>query len=382
MKTFKKWTWWIVGAIIILVVIFSISYFRDANSETFKIGLVSFITGPSAVYGQISSNAIKLAVDDINNSGGIKGKKLEILIEDYGYDNKRIIPAYESLKFGGVNFFYIEGSTAAATLAPLIKQGNKFSMVPTATSIPYKDGSPLTCRLALTAYDYGPAIADFIIKKFPEAKVAFLMPNNEYGQGILKKAVEGLNNANISVITQESFDPSTGDVRTQVTKLKALGNKFDILVLSNILTSAEPMLKEIKELGLEKQIVTENWTAGNPAIKDLSLLNDSYFVDYDYKSDPQKTDSLEIISFKQRYLKDYGNYPQLYAAVSFDAMKVLAQGLNKSTGQTPDEVSQYLTQNMGEYLGISGSFKLNDDCEVNRNSTVRQIINGTIIDVN
>jgi branched-chain amino acid transport system substrate-binding protein len=376
MKTLKI----IIGLVIVLLLIVLVVGSRSPTSGTFKVGLISFITGPSAVYGQISSNAFKLAVDDINSAGGIKGKKLEVLVEDYGYDPKRIVPAYESLISRGVNFFLIEGSGAAATLAPLVKKDESLSMVPTATSLPYKDGSPLTCRLALTADDYGPAIANLIADKFPKSKVAFLMPNNEYGQGIMKKAVDKLTTFGFPVVDQESFDPSTGDVRTQVTKLKALGNGFDVLVLSNILTSAEPMLRQIRELGLNKQIITDNWTSGNPALSDLSLLDGSYFVDYVYKPEIQETDSTEAASFKQKYLKNYGVYPPLYAAVSYDAMMVVARGLNNTNNQTPSEVAQYLTHDLGEYAGVSGPFKLNSDCEVERTSTVRQVIGGKIVD--
>jgi branched-chain amino acid transport system substrate-binding protein len=376
----KKTLWRIAVAIVAIVILFLLFEFRGASPNTFDVGLVSFLTGPSAAYGQISANALKLAVEDINSAGGIKGKKLNIIAEDYGYDQKRVVPAYESLKSRGIKFFFIEGSGAAATLAPLIKKDGNFSMVPTATSIPYKDGSPLTCRIALTADDYGPAIANLIVSKFPKAKVAFLMPNNETGQGIMKKAIEKLNEAGIPILDQELFDPSTGDVRTQTAKLKALGNSFGILVLSNLLTSVEPMLKQIRELGLNKQVVTDNWTAGNPALSDISLLNGAYFVDYMYNSNPQKTDSTGAVSFKQEYFKTYGVYPPLYAAVSYDAMKVVANGLNNSGNQNPYEVAQYLIHDMGEYPGISGPFRLNDDCEVSRISAVRQIVGGKIID--
>jgi ABC-type branched-subunit amino acid transport system substrate-binding protein len=80
----------IIGIVVIIIIIWVISSSRKSTvSDTIKIGVVSFPTGPAAAFAKISLNGISLAVDDINKTGGINGRKVETVIEDYAYDSKR-----------------------------------------------------------------------------------------------------------------------------------------------------------------------------------------------------------------------------------------------------------------------------------------------------
>ncbi len=377
----NKTTKILIAVIVLLIIIWLVATSgKQHATDSIKIGVVSFPTGPAAAFAKISLNGISLAVDDINKAGGINGRNIETVIEDYAYDSKRAVPAYEKLKGQGIEFFFLDGSSAAAAVGPVIRTDGNFSVVPSAAIPAYKDNNPLTCRLALTADSYGPAIADFIAQKFPKPRVAFLMPNNDYGQGIQDKTVERLKALGGTIVDQEKFDQATSDFRTQITKLKGLEKDYDVLVTTNIYNTVEPMFKQISDLGLTKPIVSENWTTMNPQFKHKDLEEGVFYADYAYTPDPSQGEHPNVTAFKSAYKERYGEYPSPHAANSYDSIRILAEGLAHADAQTPVSVSNYLIHTLGSYAGVSGQFTFNSDCEVDRAITVR-VMKGGVAEV-
>ena len=74
----------IIAVIAVLAVLALLSGCGEKKSATIKIGHQVALTGPNATWGQSESNALKMAVDKINESGGVLGKKLEVI----AYDNR------------------------------------------------------------------------------------------------------------------------------------------------------------------------------------------------------------------------------------------------------------------------------------------------------
>lgn len=341
--------------------------------EPIKIGIVTFPTGPLAAFGQITVNAVNLAVKDINASGGVNGRKVEAVFEDYGYDPKRAIPAYEALKSQGIKFFMLDGSAAISSVRPLIVRDNNLSIVSSATIPSYTDGSPLTCRLALTSQKYGPAIADYIAGRFPKARVAFLIANNDFSKSIEDTVSDNIKDVGGTVAGSESFDQAASDFRTQVTKLKSLENETDILVVSNAANTVESMFKQLRDLKYGKPIVSENWTALNPQLKNAALIEGVVFADYSFVSKPDSADRSKTAEFKQKYFQAYNQYPSPHAANGYDAVNVLIAGITKASEQTPIAVSKAIIEDIREYSGVSGDLRFNSDCEVDRPVSMRVI---------
>lgn len=368
----------IIGAIVIILVIWGVyvSRGKQNNQGAIQIGLVGFPTGPLAAYGQITVDTVNLAVKDINAAGGVNGRKLAVLLEDYGYDPKRAIPAYEALKAKGIRFFMIDGSAAVSSVRPLVVQDGNLSIVSSATVPSYTDGNPRTCRLALTAEKYGPALADFIVKTYPKKRVAFLTSNNDFGKSNERIISERIKASGGTVVDAESFDQAANDFRTQITKLKGLEKDIDVLVVSNAANTVEATFKQLRDLKWSKPILAENWTALNPQLKDRTLAEGVIFADYSYVEATSSEDSTITDNFKREYVTAYGSYPSPHAANGYDAIQVLAAAMKKATELTPDGVAKTITQDIKQYDGVGGKVVFNDDCEVDRQVTMRVLKNG------
>ncbi len=370
---------WIVGLIVIILIAVGVvrATRKTSDSDSVKLGVITFTTGPLAALGEEEVYGLNMASDEINAAGGIKGKKFESFVEDYAYDPKRAPSAYEALRTKGINFFTVEGSGGTGAVVPLVRQQKTWSMVAGAVIPSYADGNPLTCRIALRANIYGPALANFILSRHPKAHVAFFVSANEYGKAVQDEVTKVITAAGGAVTVAEDYQQASGsDYRTQIAKLKTAEATTDALVVINAGNTIEPMFEQLREQKYGKEIMTDMWTGGNPQLKTKSLVEGVYYVDYALPIQPDPSDSAEAKAFKEKFFKLAGRYPSAAAVNTYDAIHIFAQAANGASELTPTAVSDYIIHTMGSYKGIGGEVKFDDDCEVTRASVIRQFKNG------
>ena len=117
----------IVGAVILALVVWGgvklLGTKEEKTTETIKIGAIYGLTGPLAGLGEMFKNGAVFATDDINNSGGIKGRKLSLLIEDGQSDVKNSVSAFQKLvDIEGVKYIDSFGSAINLALKPLAEE--------------------------------------------------------------------------------------------------------------------------------------------------------------------------------------------------------------------------------------------------------------------
>ena len=98
------------------------------TSDTWKIGGIGPITGSYAQYGLGCKNAIQIAVDEINEAGGINGVKIEYKFEDDEVDNEKSVNAYNALKDWGMNILI--GSTTSGCSIAVSEKTSTDKMLP------------------------------------------------------------------------------------------------------------------------------------------------------------------------------------------------------------------------------------------------------------
>jgi len=371
------------NTIIAVVVIILIGVFVFGNSkkqvDTIKIGGAFILTGPVASVGELQKNAAILAVDEINNVGGINGKKIELILEDTAYDPKQSVNAYQALKFKGVHYVVADGSPVVAAIRKLVVDDGNFIVVPGATTPVYFDGNNLSCRIALTAKNFGPAFAELLGKK-KYVKVATLLPDNEYGRGLADEFAKSFAKTGGKIIASEFYStaPGAGDYRTNLTKIKGFKSQIDAVVMVQVTSTVEPMLKQIKEIGLGKPIVSDYYTVKNPSLKDLSLANGIDFVDYEYLSTPVAGDSTVVTQFKTTYKNKYASEPIFLAAAHYDSVKLILVAISK-VGDNPQKVADYIS-GLKDYKAITGNLSFDGDCEVDRDTVFRKVVDGKVVE--
>jgi branched-chain amino acid transport system substrate-binding protein len=375
-KVNRNIIWLIVVAIILIVLIFVFSK-NKKSSDTILLGGAYMLTGPTSLVGEQQKNATILAVEEVNKTGGINGKKIEVVQEDTQFNAKTALSAYYALKNRGIDFIIIGGSPVVAPIHPEVIKDNSFMIVTDATLPSYFDNNSRTCRIALTAKNFGPGLVK-ILQNHGYLKVATLYPDNEAGRGFYNEFEKSFKDNGGSIVLSEFYNASgSSDYRTSLLKLKSKQSSFDALVYQNITNTGEVMLKQIKEAGINTPIITDYYTINNPVIKDLKLMNGTEFVDYDYIKTVTTSDNPTSKSFKEAYRLRYSSDPSYFAASTYDAIMLTVQGI-KNSGYNPTEVGEYISK-LKDYEGVTGLLSFDNDCEVSRSMKFSKIVDGMVV---
>ena len=128
----KKLTWLVV---VIIVVILLLAFGRRSSNEAIKIGYVGSLTGDLQTWGEESRNSVALAVKEINASGGIDGKPIQVIYEDGACNGaKAVTSAKKLIDVDKVKIIITWCSQEAMSIAPVAAQSKVIEFVSAATA--------------------------------------------------------------------------------------------------------------------------------------------------------------------------------------------------------------------------------------------------------
>lgn len=220
----------------------------SSDATTFKIGSIGPTTGDNAIYGTAVKNGVQLAVDEINEAGGINGYQIEYQFEDDQSDSEKAVNAYNTLKDWGMQM--LVGTVTSTPCTAVVEEShadNMFQLTPSATaveSIQYDNAF----RMCFSDPDQGKASADYISENGLAKKVAVIYNSSDtYSSGIYQKFAEEAESAGLEVVAAEAFTAdSKTDFSVQLQKAKDSGAELVFLPIyyqeaSLILAQADKM---------------------------------------------------------------------------------------------------------------------------------------------
>ena len=221
---------------------------QASNSDTFKIGGIGPTTGDAAAYGTAVQNGAQLAVDEINEAGGINGKQIEFQFEDDQNNSEKSVNAYNTLKDWGMQM--LVGTVTSNPCTAVVKEtaeDNMFQLTPSATaveSIQYDNAF----RICFSDPSQGTASADYIADNKLATKVAVIYNSSDvYSSGSYQNFAKEAEAKGLEVVAAEAFTAdSKTDFSVQLQKAKSSGAELVFLPIyyqeaSLILTQADKM---------------------------------------------------------------------------------------------------------------------------------------------
>lgn len=331
----------------------------SASSDlTWKIGSQGPLTGGAAVYGTAVVNGAKIAIDEINEAGGINGYKVEYKTADDEHDQEKAINAYNSLKDWGMQAF-IGPTTSAPTIAVAAEavNDNMFMLTPS--------GSAVDCTATANAYRVcfsdpaqGAKSAQYIGEHKLATKVAVLYDSSDvYSSGIYESFVAEAKNYGIEVVDTEQFTAdSKTDFSTQLQKMQAAG--AELVFLPFYYTEAALVLTQSNTMGFKPVFFGVD---GMDGILDLDNFDKSLAEGLMLLT-PFAADATDdaTVNFVTKYKEEFGSTPIQFAADSYDAAYIIKAAIEAS-GITPDksvdEIGTAIEEQMKTltYDGLTGS---------------------------
>lgn len=239
---------------------------REDEPETYRVGVMAALTGPGETYGNLSHRAMQLAVEEINEAGGINGTPLELVAEDSKCNAQDAITAYNKLTDVD-NIKIILGTSCSGAMlgaAPLAEEDGVILFSSSATNPDIADAGDYIFRTAISDEKLGIETGN-LLRADGIQTLATISEQTDYAEGVRRGVSERFEALGGEVVGFERYQTETLDFRAQLTVLRGL-NPDGLFVAAQGEASAGSILKQAREIGYEGPIYSEVVTIGSTAL--------------------------------------------------------------------------------------------------------------------
>lgn len=303
------------------------------NEDAFYIGGIGPVTGDAAIYGTAVQNGAQIAVDEINEAGGINGHQIEYNFQDDQGDPEKAANAYNTLKDWGMQVLMGTVTTGpCVSVADLTAADNMFQITPSASSTDVIKNDNVF-QVCFTDPAQGTKSAQYIGENNLAKKVAIIYNSSDiYSSGIEAKFVEEAANQNFEVVAEEAFTAdSKTDFSTQLQKAKDA--EADLVFLPIYYTEASIILTQADSMGYAPTFFGCDGMDGILGVKNFDTsLAEGLMLLTPFAADSKDEKTANFVS---KYEEKYKDTPNQFAADAYDAIYAIKAALEEANA-TPD----------------------------------------------
>ena len=328
-----------------------------ADALVVKIGHVAPTSGPIAHLGKDNEFGARMAIEDLNAKGlkiGDKVAKFELLPEDDAGDPKQGTAVAQKLvdsKVNGIVGHLNSGTTIPAS--KLYSDAGIPQISPSATNPKYtRQGLKTTFRVVADDVHLGGTLGKYAVKELKGKSIAVIDDRTAYGQGVADEFEKGVKAAGGKVVGREFTNDKATDFTAILTSLK--GKNPDVVFFGGMDAVAGPMLRQMKQLGLNAKFVGGDGICSGELPKlAAGTMADSQVVCAEAGGvEGEFKQSLE--KFRADYKKKFNADVQLYAPYVYDATMVMVEAMKKAGSADPAKYLPVLAK-MDGYKGVTGT---------------------------
>ena len=331
-------------------------------------------------------NAIQIAVDEVNEAGGINGYKVSFNFQDDETDPQKAVNAYNTLKDWGMQI--LEGTVCCGACAAVSAETNNdriFQLTPSASSTSVTEGHDNTFQICFSDPNQGTVSADYIAENSLGTKIGIIYDSSDpYSSGVYQNFAKEAANVGLEIVATEAFtaDNKT-DFSTQLQKCKDAG--ADLLFLPFYYQEGSVVLKQAHDMSYAPIMFGVDGFDGLLGVKDfdVSLAEGVYLLT------PFAADATDDATknFVTKYEEQFGGTPNQFAADAYDGVYILKEAL-ESAGLTPEASNEEICEALigaiqkVNYNGLTGEgMTWNEKGEVSKSPKAVIIENGGYVSV-
>ncbi len=367
----KIWIVITIIAVVALAIVLTVTQTKK-KPEEIKIGAILPLTGDAAPYGERAKRGVEFALEEINKKG-IKGNRIKIIYEDSQGNPQKAVSAFLKLiNLDKVKFILGPLSTTEVlSIAPMAEKEKILILTPTASAPQITKAGDYIFRNCVSDLFEGIVAAEFIFKKLNERRAAIIYINNDFGIGLKESFKKRFISLGGEVI-EESFERKETDFRALLSRIKSKDPKVIFLIGQ---TEMGQILRQAKELGIKSQFVSFS------AFEDPKILQvaggAAEGVFYTYQGFDTKSEVDVVREFTLKYKEKYNENPDIWAALSYDAMKIYAEAF-KRDGFNVEDTKKALYSIKG-FIGVVGETSFDENGDVTKPIGIKKVENGNFI---
>ena len=352
----------------------------NTNSNEIKIGANLEMTGNTATFGQSATNGAKLAIKQVNAKGGVLGKQITLVVADNKSDTAEAANAMQKLATQDKVIASIAPIASSSVMAAAqVNESAKILGISPTASNPNVTVDPETGKVRdylfrATFIDpfQGAVMANFAKNTLKAQKAAVYIENSsDYAKGLGKFFKETFVQNGGNIVSDEAYLAKDTDFKATLTKIKA--SNPDVIFVPGYYQEVGMIVKQAREIGITVPILgADGWDSAKlPEIAGAEALNNTFFSNH-YSPDDN---SPEIKNFVEAYKAEYGQVPDAFAALSYDATMMIIEAIKRAGVEDSVKVKDELAKTK-EYQGVSGSITLDEKHNAVKGVVIIEMKNG------
>ena len=356
-----------------------------AFKGTYKVGAVFSITGRTSFLGDPENKTALMLAEEINNAGGINGKKLELIVYDTEGDATKANLAVKKLISKDKVCVVIGPSLSGTTLAvlpvaeqnetPLISCAASYKIVHNAeTGKPYKwvFKTPQTDTMAVEAIYTQ-------LKKRGLNKIAIMSVTSGFGASGRGELIKLAPKYGMTIIADEKYGPKDTDMTAQLTKIKGLAPQA--IVNWSVGPTQVVVLRNVRDLGMTSIPFYQSHGFGSRKNIELAAgaaegvfcpLGACNIAELLPNNHPQKKVTMK---YHKNYMAKYNEPLSSFGGHAWDALYMVKQALS-AVGDDKAKIRDYLENNIKGFVGQHGIFNYSPD---DHNGLTKEAFNMVVV---
>lgn len=347
-----------------------------APGDKIWFGHVASLTGSEATFGDSTDKGVRLAVEELNASGGVRGKQLDVKTYDnQGKPEESAIAADRLIVQDRVAVLLGEvASTRSLAMAPKA-DAYKVPMISPASTNPKvtKEGDrtrPFVFRVCFIDPFQGTVMAKFAKEKGIERVAVLREVTSDYSVGLADFFLSKFKELGGTIVDDQSYKDTDQDFKAQLTAIKA--KRPDAIYIPGYYTHVALIARQARELGIKVPLMGgDGWDSSKLFEIGGAAVEGSFFSNHYSPEDP----SPRIQEFVKRYKERYGAVPDSFAASGYDAARVAADAVGRAKDLSGDAIREALAATKG-FPGVTGTITLDEHHDAVKPAVVLEVKGG------
>ncbi len=350
------------------------------EEEPVRIGIVTSQTGSHARFGEAQLRGYELALEAINDAGGVLGRPLELVILDDTSEPETAQLMVERLITEEEVSIIIGAYSSSATL-PAVGVANDYEVpmvVPTAaTDAITEQGYEWVFRICAPSSVYASTMLDFLVEYGQIDNIAIIYENTAFGSNTAEAAEAYAEELGIEVVASEAYEAGSPDYRPVLTRVK--DSDPEAIFFVSYLADATLLMQQAEEIDLN----VEAFAAGGAGFS---------LPDFPANAGPNAEFTLSVTQwtpdvawpgsedFTELFIERYEVEPQYHSAETYAALFVVADAIERAgTADDPEAIRDALRET--DMDTIFGPIRFDETGQNAHPMLVTQVLNGLFVTV-
>jgi len=355
---------------VIFFVLFNCISLKSKNNEI-KIGLFATLTGVYPHLGREIRDGALIAVEMINEEGGIKGKKVKLLIRDNMFSRERAIKNVEELISEEVIALIGPAtSTMSLEILDVINKHKITTISPTASSSELTNRDDYLIRIRSSNKEDARVLAQYVTKlKIKKLAIIYDETNPVYCLDFIKNFTQ--NSSKDLLVYPYPNNPN----KTKYKKLSqlVLSKNSDAVLIIHETFTASLIIQHLRALNKELKIIISPWSKSDRLLENAGSRAEGVITVDLFEDSPRDE---RFLKFKKRFFERFQYNPGFGATHGFEAVMVIKQAyeLNPDSSKLKETIL-----NKREFEGLQGKILFDRYGDPIRNPFIIKIENGKFV---